>query len=71
MVSEKMAEILIRTRCPMAQIAQKSGVSETSLRNWAKGTINPSLDMAEWVLNALGYRLEVVKVEKECATDKS
>lgn len=46
-------------------LARKSGVKNTTIHSWiAYGKI-PPVDKAEKVLNAMGYKIQIVPVEKE------
>lgn len=43
-----------------AQLAQKSGVSAKTILHWVRGDNAPSIETAGYVLEALGYKIEVV-----------
>lgn len=43
------------------QISKKSGVSEEAIRAWKRGATSPRVQMLIWVLDVIGYKLEVVK----------
>lgn len=41
------------------ELSKLSGASITSLYNYEKGIIEPSFFMAECIINALGYKIEI------------
>lgn len=48
----------------MAGYARKAGISHKSLRDWKHGSHSPTLANLTALLNAMGYQLKVVPMEK-------
>lgn len=56
-----LTELVSRDGRGVKKVCEKAGIRESTLRFWMHGTTTPSLTHLSWVLEALGYRLEVVK----------
>lgn len=56
-----LTELIQKDWRSLRKIGQKAGVGETTLYTWIHMSRAPSLVNLSWVLEALGYRLEVVK----------
>ena len=46
-------------------VARKAGISNTTIQHWITGGNIPPVDKAEKVLNAMGYEIQIVPIEKE------
>ena len=46
-------------------LAQKAGLHINTINNWIYYDIQPTLDNAERVLNAMGYELKIEKIKEE------
>lgn len=42
-------------------LAEKSGVSDSAILKWETGESSPNIDKLQKVLNALGYKLQIVR----------
>lgn len=51
----------IKRGLTLRQLSDKTGYSIASLHSWERGKRSPIMFHAECVLNALGYKLKVVK----------
>lgn len=50
--------------CPnKSALARKADIHLNTINGWVYGNVQPTLDNAERVLNALGYRLTIEKTE--------
>lgn len=50
--------------CPnRSALARKADVYINTINGWVYGNVQPTLENAERVLNALGYRLTIEKIE--------
>lgn len=45
----------------LRQIGKKAGISENTIYSWIRMRSAPSLTCLSWMLDTLGYKLEVVK----------
>lgn len=45
-------------------LAQKAGLHINTINNWIYEDIQPTLDNAERVLNAMGYELKIEKIKE-------
>jgi len=52
---------MVRRRLSVTSLAKHVGTDRTTLDKWFKGESRPLLDNFEATLNALGYRLEIVR----------
>lgn len=59
--------LLIRKQKGMTQkeLARKSGLCEMTILNYENGKVDPSYNKVEWILEAMGYRLEIVKDDRD------
>ena len=48
----------------MRELERKSGVSREAIRRWIYGRTSARIELAECVLEVLGYKLEVVKCNR-------
>lgn len=64
-LADIITEILNNEERSVATIAKISGVSASTIRGWVNDKKTPTINNAQWVLSALGYRLTLEKtVEK-------
>lgn len=50
--------------CPnRSALARKADIRLNTINGWVYGNVQPTLENAERVLNALGYRLTIEKIE--------
>jgi len=49
------------------QIAQATGISNSTLSRWAQGRQSLGLDLAERIAQAIGYKLELRKTNRRWA----
>ena len=59
--STTLSKIIADSNISVRELERKSGVSREAIRRWLTGTVSARIELAECVLNVLGYRLEVVK----------
>ena len=51
--------------CPnRSALARKADIHLNTINGWVYGNVQPTLENAERVLNALGYRLTIEKIEE-------
>ena len=43
------------------KLAEKSGVADSTILKWETGESSPNIDKLQKVLNALGYKLQIVR----------
>lgn len=43
------------------KLAEKSGVADSTILKWETGESSPTIDELQKVLNALGYKLQIVR----------
>lgn len=67
-LADEMAEILNNEERSVEKIAKISGVSASTIRGWVNDKKIPTLNNAQWVLSALGFRLTI---EKESTTEEA
>lgn len=60
-VADKMAEILNNEERSVEKISKLSGVPASTIRGWINNKKTPTINNAQWVLSALGYRLMLEK----------
>lgn len=46
-------------------LGRKVGIKSTTIQGWITGGHIPPIDKAEKVLNAMGYEIQIVPLEKE------
>lgn len=63
-LADEMAEILNNEERSVEKIAKISGVSASTIRGWVNEKKIPTLNNAQWVLSALGFRLTIEKKEE-------
>lgn len=59
--SRRLREIVVDKNIEIRALARKSGVSEEAIHAWLRGNSSARLELAGYVLDALGYKFEVVK----------
>ena len=59
--SKTMRDLVKEAKVTICQLASRSQVSEQTVRSVVAGHLSPTIDVAEKMLKALGYELEVVK----------
>ena len=67
-IGEKIRLIRKEKGWTQRELAKRSGVSYASVCRWEKGQTEPLYFCVECLLNALGYRLEIVKDESNTYT---
>lgn len=60
-----MWEEIISSDLCLYDVAKVSGVSRDAMRHWKYGVYGPKIDNIEAVLNAIGYRLVIEKIDHE------
>lgn len=68
-LAETLTEMINNEKRSVENIAKSSGVSASTIRGWVNEKKTPTLNNAEWVLGALGYKLALEKVEKTSEKD--
>ena len=56
-----LSRIITDSNISVRELERKSGVSREAIRRWMTGTVSARIELAECVLDVLGYKLEVVK----------
>ena len=59
--STTLSKAIADSNLSIRELEHKSGVSREAIRRWLNGTVSARIELAECVLNVLGYKLEVVK----------
>lgn len=59
--SRIIKQIIAEQKVEVRALARKSGVSEEAIHSWMRGESSPRLELVGYVLQALGYKIEVVK----------
>lgn len=65
---DNFLKILKERKISVNELSKRSGVHLRTIQNWIYGIAEPSLSNAEKVLNAMGYQLQIVKIEEERKT---
>lgn len=60
---EELRRILREKGMSQTGLSKMTNISKTTIRNWYHDYRSPSLDNAEFVLDALGYEIKIVKKE--------
>ena len=58
--SRTLRAIITEQKVEVRALARKSGVSEEAIHSWMRGESSPRLELVGYVLQVLGYKLEVV-----------
>ncbi|MBR5285450.1 MAG: hypothetical protein IKU30_00990 [Clostridia bacterium] len=64
MISDFLRDRIAKSDMGISEISRKSGMSESAIRSYRDGKSLPSVDSAEWILQTLGYEVELRKIEK-------
>ena len=56
-----LSRLISDSNISIRELERKSGVSREAIRRWMTGTVSARIELAECVLNVLGYKLEVTK----------
>lgn len=59
--STTLSKIIADSNISVRELERKSGVSREAIRRWIYGRASARIELAECVLEVLGYKLEVVK----------
>lgn len=59
--STALGQLIADNGISMRELERKSGVSREAIRRWIYGRASARIELAECVLEVLGYKLEVVK----------
>ena len=59
--SKTLSQLIADSNISVRELERKSGVSREAIRRWMYGTVSGRVELVEYVLAVLGYRLEVVK----------
>ena len=59
--STALSQIIADSDISIRELSRKSGVSREAIRRWKYGTVSGRVELVEYVLAVLGYKLEVVK----------
>ena len=59
--SRNLRKVVSDQQIEIRALSRQSGVSEEAIHAWLRGDASPRLEMAGYVLEALGYKFEVVK----------
>ena len=62
--SRILRAIITDQKVEVRALARKSGVSEEAIHAWLRGSSSARLELAGYVLDALGYRFEVAKCNR-------
>ena len=54
-----LSRIIADSNISIRELERKSGVSREAIRRWINGMASPRIELAECVLDVLGYKLEV------------
>lgn len=58
-----IAEIRKRKGYSLADLKQLSGLSDSAILRWESGDTMPRVDNLQRLLGAMGYKLQIVKME--------
>lgn len=64
-LADTITEIINNEERSVEVIAKLSGVSASTIRGWVNDKKTPTLNNAQWVLSALGYKLTLEKESTE------
>ena len=59
-----LGQLIADNGISMRELERKSGVSREAIRRWIYGRTSARIELAECVLEVLGYKLEVVKCNR-------
>ena len=59
-----LGQLIADNGISMRELERKSGVSREAIRRWIYGRASARIELAECVLEVLGYKLEVVKCNR-------
>lgn len=62
--STTLSKIIADSNISVRELERKSGVSREAIRRWIYGRTSARIELAECVLDVLGYKLEVVKCNR-------
>ena len=57
---KQIFQLLPRSLDEQIELSRVSGVGHSTVRNWLKGTRNPTYNTLEALVNALGYDLTII-----------
>lgn len=60
-------EVIYVQPLSIKQISKRAGVDDSTLFYWLRGTASPRLIQLESVVEALGYRLDLVPLDRDSA----
>lgn len=56
---EELKRVIIESQLTIREIAEKSGVAASTIYDWINYDRTPSVDSAQWVIDALGYKINL------------
>ena len=62
--STTLSQIIADSDISIRELSRKSGVSREAISKWKYGTVSGRVELVEYVLAVLGYKLEVVKCNR-------
>ena len=60
-ITDEIVNVVIQEERSVESIARESGVGASTIRGWINNGKTPTLENAQWVLQALGFRLTIEK----------
>ena len=63
-ICAKVGALRAKRGFTQGEIAEKSGLFQASISRLEKGEISPSVDLLEWVLEPMGYTIDIVRREE-------
>lgn len=63
-IGEIISGIRTEKKLSLGKLAKHSGVADSVICRWKTGETVPRIDVLQKVLNALGYKLQIVKIKK-------
>jgi predicted transcriptional regulator len=64
-IKEYFYELVKQSDLPTYTIEKRADIRQGTIARWMKTDITPSLDQMDRVLNVLGHRLSVVRIERD------
>ena len=67
--SAALSKIISESTLSIRELSRKSGVSREAIRRWMNGTVSGRLELVEYVLEVLGYKIIAVPNKPEQEED--
>lgn len=64
-IKDYLFELIQQSELPHSEIEKRANIKLGTIARWNKQGITPSLDLIDRVLNVLGHRLSVVRIERD------